>query len=187
MILFWQFVKPHLFYWIAAVALFVVFRSWIGEHDARLRADIGVKDAQVQIDALKQQIATRQVETEKEVQVIVKEVQAAKTPEQQIDLIPKLTDGIIQPMPVFDDPTHVKVELEPLVEQLGKCKEDAIKLGSCQQELADRLQIEMKQDSQVTLLKKQPGFWHRLASGSKKVAIGIAVGVGAVLVARGIH
>jgi hypothetical protein len=183
----WTFVKPHIFYWIAAGVLFVGFRSWIGEHDARLRAEIGVQQAQTQIDSLKQQIATRQVETEKEVQVVVKEVQAAKTPEQQLAEIPKLETQPLNAQPLPDAPNAVKVDIQPLVTQLAECKTDAIQLASCRQEIADRQQIELQQDAQVSLLKKKPGFWHRVGSGAKKYGIGIAVGAAGILIARGIH
>lgn len=183
----WVIARPHVF-WIVLVAggLFA-FREYLAEHDARLRAEIGVKDAQVQIDALKQQISTRQVETEKQVQVIVKEVAAAKTPEQQIAEIPKLATQPLNPEVLPDAPSAVKVQLEPLVAQLEQCKIDSIKLGACQQEVADRLQLEAQQDRQVDLLKKKPGFWKRLGSGAKKVGWGIAIGAASVLIARGIH
>lgn len=160
------------------------FHEWLAEHDARLRADIGVKDAQAQIDALKQQIGARQVETEKQVQVVVKEVQAAKTPAQQIAEIPKLATQPLNPEPLPDAPSAVKVQLAPLVAELGQCKVDSVKLGSCQQELADRLQIEAQQDKQVDLLKKRPGFWHRFSADSKKMLIGGAIGAATIAVIR---
>lgn len=160
------------------------FHEWLAEHDARLRADIGVKDAQVQIDALKQQISTRQVETEKQVQVVVKEVQAAKTPEQQLAEIPKLATQELKPEALPDAPSAVKVQLEPLVAELEQCKIDGVKLGSCQQELADRLSIEAQQDKQVDLLKKRPGFWHRLTADSKRLLIGGAIGAATIAIIR---
>jgi len=163
----------------------MAFHSWLAEHDARLRAEIGVKDAQVQIDALKQQIGARQAETQKQVQVVVKEVQAAKTPAQQIEEIPKLATQDLKPEPLPDAPSAVKVELEPLVAQLEQCKIDAIKLGSCQQEVADHLQIEAQQDKQVDLLKKRPGFWARTFSDSKKLLLGGAIGAGVAIAIRG--
>ena len=183
----WLIIRPHVFWLVlVAVGLFA-FRSWLGEHDARLKADVGVKDAQALIDSLKQQIATRQVETEKQVQVIVKEVAAAKTPSEQVAEINKLAVQPIHAEPVANDPGKVTVDLEPMLQEESECRQNAIKLGSCQQELADRLEIEAQQDKQVDLLKKKPGFWKRLGSGAKKIGWGIAIGAAGVLVARGIH
>ena len=177
-------IRPHLFWVVLGASALIGFRSWLSEHDARLRADIGVKDAQALIDALKQQISSRQADTQKQVQVIVKEVQAAKTPAQQIAEIPKLATEDLKPQALPDAPSAVKVELAPLVTQLEQCKVDGIKLGACQQELSDRLQIEAQQDKQVDLLKKRPGFWARALSDSKKLLIGGAVGAGVAMAVR---
>jgi len=180
----WLLIRPHIF-WIVlgGVGLFF-FHSWLAEHDARLRAEVGVKDAQTQIDTLKQQIGTRQAQTEKQVQVVVKEVQAAKTPEQQIAEIPKLATQDLKPEALPDAPSAVKVELAPLLSQLEQCKVDAINLGSCQQEVADHLAIEAQQDKQVDLLKHRPGFWARAFSDSKKILLGGAIGVGVAIAVR---
>ena len=183
----WGLVRPHLFWVILVSVGLFAFREWLVDHDARLRAEVQVRDLQTNIDTLKAQIATKQTDVHKQVQVVVKEVQAAKTPQQQIAEIPKLTTQPLNPQALPDAPSAVKVELEPLVAQLAQCKQDAIKLGGCQGELALREQIETEQSKQVTILKKKPSFWHRLTSDSKKLAIGVAIGATGVLIARGIH
>jgi len=181
----WLLVKPHLFYWIVGGVCLFAFKSWIAEHDARLLADAEVKTAQSTIDQLHQQIAAEKVETQKQVQVIIKEVAAAKTPEQQIAEIPKLADMPLNPQPLPDAPSAVKVDLQPLLAQLSECKQDSIKLGACQQEIQYRDQIEVEQGKQVTALKKKPGFWARVGSTAKKVAIGVGVGAVTAVVIRG--
>ena len=181
----WQFVKPHLFYWIVGAVCLLAFKSWIAEHDARLLADAQVKDAQTTIDQLRQQIASGKVEVQKQVQVVVKEVAAAKTPSQQIAEIPKLAAEPLNPQSLPDAPSAVKVDLQPLLAQLSECKQDSIKLGACQQEIQYRDQIEVEQGKQVTALKKKPGFWHRVGDTAKKVAIGAGVGIVTVVLVRG--
>lgn len=182
----WALVRPH-FFWIVLVSggLFA-FREWLAQHDANVRAEIQVRDLQTNIDSLKAQIAARQVDTQKQVQVIVKEVAAAKTPEQQIAEVNKLAANPIHAEPVLGDPSKVTVDLAPLLAEESECRQMAIKYGACQQDLQDRLAIEAEQAKQVDVLKKKPGFWRRLASDTKKIAIGIAFGAAGALIAKGI-
>jgi hypothetical protein len=181
----WQFLRTHVFYWVLIVVAFIGFRSWLAEHDSRLLADQAVKTAQTTIDQLHQQIATGRTDSQKQVQVVVKEVQAAKTPAQQIAEIPRLVDQPLNPQVLPDAPSAIKVDLQPLLAQLSECKQDSLKLGACQQEIEYRDQIEVQQGKQVIALKQKPSFWHRVGDTAKKVAIGAGVGIVTVVLVRG--
>lgn len=181
MLAVWNFIKPHLAYWIiGAIALFA-FNSWLREHDARLAADQQVKQSETVVSDLKAQIAARATETAAAKQVIIREVHDAVTPEQQIALIPKLTEIPLEPVKLSD--RTVQVDTQPLIQQLAKCNEDAIELGACRQDTLNLDSIVFEKQNEIKALQKKPGFWHRVGSAAKKVAIG----AGLVLVERGIH
>jgi hypothetical protein len=181
----WVLVRPHLFWIVLISGGLFFFRMWLSEHDARILADVQVKESQSTIDQLRQQIAAGKVETQKQVQVIIKEVQAAKTPAQQIAEINKLAQNPIHAEPVLSDPSKVLVDLAPMLEEESECRQQAVKLGACEQEIKLRDSIDIEQGKQVAALKKKPGFWHRVADTAKKVAIGVGVGIVTAVVIRG--
>jgi hypothetical protein len=185
LLVLWDFIKTHLFYWIlGAVALFA-FHAWLQEHDARLQAQTQIKQSEEVVTDLRSQIASRKEQTDQQKQVIIREVHDAATPAQQIELIPKLAEVPLNPVRLDDQ--KVQVDIQPLVEQLGKCKEDAIELGACRQDTINLDAIVFEKEREIKALHNKPGFWHRLASDAKKVGIGMAVGAGLILVERGIH
>src|SRR4051812_27261475 len=105
-----SFIKPHLAYWIiGAVALFA-FHSWLQEHDARLLAETQVKQSEAVVTDLRAQIASRKEQTDQQKQVIIREVHDAKTPEQQIALIPKLTGVPLNPVRLDDQRVQVDIQ-----------------------------------------------------------------------------
>ncbi len=166
----WNFIKPHVFYWALGIGAFVAMHSWLAEHDARIKAEL-------QISQLQEQIDNRDDQAQKQVQVIVKEVAAAKTPEQQIAEIPRISDVPlnVKLLPeVLGQSATAQVDLAPLMVELSQCKQKDILLEACQSDLADTKQ-------QVKIAVKSHGFWHRLGSGAKKVGIGAAIGAGLIL------
>jgi hypothetical protein len=174
----WNVIKPHLFYWIiGAVALFA-FHTWLQEHDARLLAETQVKQSEEIVTDLRSQIASRATETAAAKQVIIREVHDAVTPAQQIELIPKLAEVPLNPAPLPDAPSAVKVELAPLIAQLAKCKEDAISLGACRQDTINLDSIVFEKEREIKALSHKSGFWKRLASDSRKIGFGAALGLG---------
>ena len=179
MIAIWQFVKPHLVYWIVGAVCLLAFKSWLTEHDKNLVISAKVDGLQATVDSQKTLIEQLRSSTQKQVQVVRTVVKEAKTHDQQIAAIPQLSTQPLNPQSLPDAPSAVKVELAPLVAQLGKCKEDAISLGACQQEIAYRDKIETAQGQQVDLLKRKRTFWQAFGQKAKQVApCGIA---GAVL------
>ncbi len=168
--LFWSVVRPHLFYWILAVGAFVAVHAWLKEHDRRLLVETQVK-------ALQEQIDNRDDDAQKQVQVIVKEVAAAKTPEQQVAEIPRISDVPLNikllPLEVNQPPT-AQVDLEPLMLELSQCKQKDILLDACQADMVDL-------EQQVKVVAKKPGFWHRVGSAAKKIGIGAAIGAGLII------
>lgn len=181
----WSAVKPHLFYWIIGALALLFANSWLHEHDARLLADQQKKQSEAVVSDLRAQIAARATQTVAAKQVIIREVHDAKTPEQQIALIPKLAEIPLEPVKLSDD--TVQVDTLPLIEQLAKCKEDAIELGACRQDTINLDAIVFEKQREITALQKKPGFWHQLGSAAKKVGIGVVIGAGLVLAERGIH
>lgn len=174
----WNFIKPHLFYWIIAALALFAFHTWLQEHDARLLAETQVKQSEEVVTDLRSQIASRATETAAAKQVIIREVHDAATPAQQIALIPKLAEVPLNPAPLPDAPSAVKVELAPLIAQLAKCKDDAISLGACRQDTLSLDSIIFEKEKEVKALGQKPGFWKRLVSDSRKIGVGAAIGLG---------
>jgi len=176
--LIWSGIRPHLFYWILGAGALFAFHTWLAEHDARMLAEVQVKQSQIVVKGLQDQIASRDADADKQVQVVVKEVAAAKTPAQQIAAIADISSVPLnlKPLPeVLGQPPAAQVDLAPLVEQLGKCKEDAIELGACQKDNQNLEAIALEKDKQVKALGKKPGFWHRIGGGLKTALGGAAV------------
>jgi hypothetical protein len=174
----WNVIKPHLFYWIIGALALFAFYTWLQEHDARLLAETQVKQSEDVVTDLRSQIASRKEQTDQQKQVIIREVHDAVTPAQQIALIPKLAEVPLNPAPLPDAPSAVKVELEPLITQLAKCKDDAISLGACHQDTLNLDSIIFEKEKEIKALGHKPGFWKRLASDSRKIGVGAAIGLG---------
>lgn len=158
--------KTHIAYIVlfvvAGLGAFLAFDSWRAEHDARLLAEQQVKDSEARIKDL-------QAEADRKVQVITKIVHDAKTPQQVIAAIPEVSSLPLNPRPVAGDPLSVQVDAKNLLDELAAGKAAEVQLGACQEQGKEK-------DKEIAALKKKPGFWHRLGSGAKKVAIGVAIG-----------
>ena len=170
----WTWIKPHIFYFVLFGVGLYAAHAWLAEHDLRMASDAKVNAAQDQIKSL-QASAAAQVQ---QVRTIVVQ---AKTPAQQIAVIPKLESAPLDARLAPPDPSRptappaAEVDLQPLVTNLLACKECEIKLTECQQESAQK-------DVQIVALKKKPAFWKRVASTAKVIGIsagvGIAIGIG---------
>jgi hypothetical protein len=164
--------------WIVAIGVAIVIgRSYIAEHDARLLADAQIKISETTISDLRKQMAANNAAAAQKVQTIVKIVHDAKTPEQQLAAVPQLSDVPLNAriVPSLSGPAQVAVDLAPLVQELGQCKQDAVKLEACQTNLKVETVISQKKDEQIIALKKKPSLWARITSHGKAAAIGIVV------------
>src|SRR5580692_6224305 len=90
-------VLSHLIWVALAAGLFVGFRSWRAEHDARLAAEKSIAVSQQQVKSLQDQITQRDAASAKQVQTIVKVVHDVQTPQQVPAALPSV---VSVPLPV---------------------------------------------------------------------------------------
>lgn len=159
--------KPHVFYFVLIGVGLVAAHAWLTEHDLRMASDAKVTASQ---DTIKQLQASAAAQVQQVKTIVLR----AKTPAQQIAVIPQLEtaplNARLAPQLTPEAPPAATVDLQPLVTDLLACKECEIKLTECQQESAQK-------DVQIVALKKKPAFWHRVASGAKIVGVSIGVGI----------
>lgn len=180
-----SYIKTHLFYIILILAGLGLFRFWIHEHDARIAAEATVKQEQTKVADLQDQIKAVNAAAARQVQVVVRTVEAVKTVPQAVTAIPQLTDVPLNARPSVDKPeVQVSVDAVPLVQALGQCKTDKINLDACQQDQIKLQAIVDSKDKQILALQKKPRFWARLWGYTKVglafAGIGIAVGKAAL-------
>lgn len=169
----------HLEALVIAGALVFGGRAWLQEHDARLQADTQVKSAQSAIDSLKAQQNTVRQEADKQVIVLQKEAAAVQTAPQAIQALqkdPEVKAALPTLETVPNAPDQVQVNALDLFKGVNKCEQDAVNLGACTKELDLQKQIDTQKDTQITALKKKPGFWSRLGKGAKIVGCSAAGG-----------
>lgn len=166
---------------VIAAALVIGGRSYLAEHDARLRADAAARTAQTQImDLEKQQATIRKQAAAKvvvlqqkaaEVKTVPEAVKALQSDAQVKTALPSLTQ-------LPDAPDQLKVNTLELFKGVNKCEQDAVQLDACTKTLDLQKQITTQKEVEITALKKKPSFWHRLGKAAK--IIGCA-GAGAAI------
>ena len=165
---------------IAAVLVFFG-RTWLQEHDARLRADATVKAAQTQIgDLQKQQTAVHEAAQTKVV-VLEKTAEQVKTAQQAVKALQADTEvkaALPSLTPDPELPDQLNVNALQLFQGVNKCEQDAVQLGATTQELTIQKQITAQKDAQIAALKKKPSFWTRVKHGA--IDIGCAGAAGAL-------
>lgn len=169
----------HGYYLVILVLLGIMAHVWLSEHDARVQAEATVKTEQAKEKDLTAQISQTKAAAAVQVQTIQRAITALKTPAQAIAAIPTLSELPLNARPLPADPTAVVVDAVPLAQELGKCRETAVELGSCQKQAALQEEIHAADQAEIKALKKKPAFWHRVGTTLK--TIGIGVGIGAVL------
>lgn len=172
-------VLSHLVWIVAVVIALVMGRSFIAEHDARILADAQIKTSEATVATLQQQIAAANAAATQKTQTIVKIVHDAVTPAQQIAAIPQLSNVPLNERAVPGSPTQVTVDLAPLVQELGQCKQDSVQLAACQIDLKATQGIVDQKQNEIAALKKKPAFWKRVKKTLE--LIGLCVGIGAAL------
>lgn len=145
-----------------ALALGVLgFRSWIGEHDARMAAETTVKVQKADFDKAAQQSrdlqaqeASRDAARDQAVAAIAGSAAKAVTPAEIADWIPRqlagLSPGAPQPITITIPPPTAQnpqpnatasipqADLPALRDTIAKCQECAIKLAAAQSDLTSR-------------------------------------------------
>jgi hypothetical protein len=160
-------------------------------------------DKQDLVDQQKQ----RDAQTADQIAKITAAAAAVKTPQQIVKYIPQQLARLGSlPAPVqatiaaatADNPsppaelTIPQADLEPLKQVLSSCQTNAVALPSAQQDVsscearaklsAQQLADAQKQVQALQLELKGGTFWHRVKAGTKKVAIGVAIGAAAGVV-----
>jgi hypothetical protein len=158
--------------WIVIIAVLVFSaRAWLSEHDARISAERNEA-------VLREQVSQRQVEVQKQVQVITRIVHEAQTPEQVVAAIPQLTDMPFNTRTIPNDLSHVQVDAPALVEFAGQCKKDAVQLAVCQKDLSDEKSI----SASYKKASGHRGFFGKVWGGVQKVGLlGIGLALGKVI------
>jgi len=171
-----NYAKTHLFYIILIVGGVIGFRSWLAEHDQRLASDAAVKQNQVIVADLRQQIAARDAAAAIQKATVVKITQAAKTPEQIVQAIPQLTDVPLNTRIVPGlQPTEVAVQAPALLQLVSDLKTTSIDLATCQGDLADEKKIAATDEDTIKELRKKPKFWARVKSHGKAGIVGAVI------------
>lgn len=176
-----EYFKTHVAYIVIILIGLVAFHSWLTEHDARLASDQTVKVAEAKVADLQQQIVAVNAAAAKQVQVVVKQIEAVKTPAQAITAIPTLSDLPLNSRPAVDSPTAVSVEAIPLAQELAECRVVKIQSDACSTNLTNETAIVAQKDTVIASLQKKPSFWKRVTGTLKTVGIGAAIGATLVL------
>lgn len=169
--------KTHVFYIVLIAVGLIAFHSWLQEHDARQVAEVTIKQQEVVVADLKQQIVTAQQQAAQKVQVVTKIVHDVKTPSEAVAAIPQLTDAPLNERLATDNAAQLSVDALQLVSVLGQARIDKTNLDTCQQvgTLKDK-QLTAK-DVEIAALKKKPSFWKRVMGAAKAVGVGVGIGL----------
>jgi hypothetical protein len=174
-----HFALAHFVWVVGVVVALVAGHAWLTEHDARLLADQQVKISETRVKDLQEEIEAVNAAAKKQVQTITKIIHDAQTPAQVVQVIPQLTNAPLNARTLPDSSVQVGVDAIPLVTVLGQCKIDKVNLDACAASSATKDSIITEKDKEITALKKPKSFFARLGSTLK--AVGIGIGIGAVL------
>jgi hypothetical protein len=185
-------------------------RSWIAEHDARLKAEVTVeanKKASDVADAKSKSLEAEIVDRDKSAaareQTMLDAVKNLKTTPQilpylQSNLAPAASQPIIVTVPAAtkDNPvpdailTLPQADLPALRDRLSKCDTDALGLSTCQADavsnsarlaLAGEKLSAMQNERDAYATELKGGtFWRRTKTALKFIGVGLAVGAAAI-------
>lgn len=167
--------------YVAIIVLLALgFKSYEGEHAARLKAEAAVASAQTQIVSLQQQISNRDKALASATAPIIKIIHDVKTVPQAVAALPQVVTAPL-PLPVVAQPDNTVIipapDIIPLFDQVADDKLCRQLFTGSQADLADTKAIVTQQQAEITALKKKPAFWTRVKSTAIKVGIGVAIGV----------
>lgn len=202
--------KHKLFLGLAIAALAAAawtFHVWIAEHDARMQAESAAHagealaaSAQAQMKENQAQDAARAAQEAATLAAMQKLVGQIRTPQQIASWLPGQAN-VPQPITVNIPPATLanpapaavvsipQADLPALRDQIEQCKECAVELGAAEAALASR-DDQLKEagaalsakDAEIAAWKKasRGTFWSRTKSAAKFLAIGGAIGAGAI-------
>ena len=200
------FLMSHSIWVVALIVGSVGFYSWKAEYTSRVQADATVKVAesnvvtlQKQVDSnnadiasLKQQQAASDARAQQQIQALTTLVVSVKTTPQAVQAIEKVSDNKVQPVAQADGSVTIpQPQVIPLFQELAQGKSDTVALASCKSDLITQQQVTAKtqanvdaqvaivkqKDDEIVVLRKKPGFWHRVGSSLKQIGIGVGIGI----------
>lgn len=175
-----HFVLSHAVWVVAIIVALIGFHSWQGEHDARLTAETQVKASQQAVDALKSSVVIRDAQARQQVEVIVRQQAAVRTPAQAVAAIPDVSQlpFAIRPAPAGPDYVLPAPDLVPLYTALAEGKRCGIDLLACQGDYADQLKINGQIEEQRDAWKKaaKGTFWSRMKDCAVRAGVGGTAG-----------
>lgn len=149
--------------------------SAIREHDARILAEQTVKESAARVVTLEQTVKDTDAKGKAAIKALQKRAAEVKTPAAAITALPEVTEAPLAPKPLPDAPSAVQVEAVPLYQELSRCKQTGVQLGTCQDKLDLSAKIIAEKDEQIQALSKPKGFWKRFGTTMKDVGIGVAI------------
>jgi hypothetical protein len=175
---------------VLVVAGALAGRTWLTEHDARIRGEEQLKASSAQIDQLKAQDAARDKQAAAQVATIEQSAAAQKTPQQIVKWIPmqvSLPAPIrteIPPATPANPAPDVQVQvpqadLSIIRDDVAKCETCTVQLQTAQADLASsKKQQELLQGQVSDLQTELKGgmFWKRMKRALKWFGIGAAAG-----------
>jgi hypothetical protein len=165
-----QYLSTHVFYIVVIAIAIVCGRAWLQEHDARVSAELQIKQSEQQVQGLQKQIQVNDAAAEQQVTSLRVLTAKTKTPQQAIAAIPALAEALNAR--AGPSSATVIVDAVPLFQELAQCKQDAVNLNACQADYKAEVKITAQKDDQITTLKKKPRFWKRVGSALKTALIG---------------
>jgi hypothetical protein len=197
----------------AAGALFLMAAAfghsiWLQEHDDRIKAQADVAATEKAFDQLASDRKSHEAADQARDQVSAKQLEAMQslaskiqTPAEIARWIPQQL-GLPQPITISVPPatpqnphpdataTIPVADLPSLRDSIEKCKEDAVRLSTCQADLSSRASQMADADKQIKGLEGQVGdlrvelkggtFWKRIKRAGKWLGYGAAAGAVAV-------
>jgi hypothetical protein len=182
---------------------------WLQEHDDRLKAQAEIAAAKKAFDQLagdrrdhEQADKARDDASAKQIDAMQKMASQIQTPAQLAAWIPKQIPGTPQPITITIPPATSQnpkpdaiasipqVDLPVLKDNIENCRENSVRLTTCQQDKASRdAQIKMA-DAQIEALKNENSglqtelkggtFWTRTKRAAKWLIVGAGVGAAAL-------
>jgi len=185
------------------------FTTWLQEHDDRIRALSEVAAAKQVYDQAEQSRKQhedadrlRDAETAKQLDAMQKLAAQIQTPQQIAAWLPKQFPAMPQPLTITVPPATAQnprpdaiasipqADLPALRDAVEKCREDSVKVTSCQADLSSRIAQMKLADTQIDALKnentslrtelKGGTFWSRTKRAGKWLLIGALAGGAAV-------
>lgn len=191
---------------LALLVIGVMFRSWLAEHDARLKGEAETAATKIALDKLQaDRVAEATAEAERDrardatnAQTLI-EVSKLKTPAQVSGYVNREVPGANAVVTTPAAPAGSKPDApapKPVVTldalaldtRLGACKIAETSLSTCQADLAGRARDKAAADQQIELLKKANGDlqselghtkWSHLWNNYLKPGIALTIGIAA--------